>query len=155
MNKIIQFLIGSSVTGMMLMWPFAPTAPYTAETVVDGINVKREEAKAPDLTVNAALSYAAYLKALDMEQRGYFAHHLKGEDTWQFVRQTDYDWLILGEDLAIDYKTPGDTVDAWMDSRPHRLIMLDKRFKDVGVGVVCDLKQHCIVVAEFGTLNKK
>lgn len=140
----------------LLMWPLAPTAPYTADNIMAGINIKRAEYSRSELRYNTQLEYAAYLKASDMWERGYFAHHLKGEDTWQFLKQTDYDWWIAGEDLAIAYDSPGAVIEAWMKSPGHRKILLTRGYEDIGVAVICKQfkKQICIVVAEFGTINK-
>jgi uncharacterized protein YkwD len=82
-----------------------------------------------------------------MVARGFFSHvSLDGRALGDRVRVTGYlqgrrDWA-LGE--AIGWaQQPLDTADglvsAWLASPPHRAILLDRSFRDVGIGVTAGL----------------
>ncbi len=43
---------------------------------------------------------------------------------------------LAAENIAEGYKTKGETMDAWVRSRPHRKNMLNRRMKRYGLGVV-------------------
>jgi uncharacterized protein YkwD len=63
---------------------------------------------------------------------------------------------LLGEDLAWGTGSdalPEAIVQAWMDSPPHRRIMLDCRFSQLGVGIATgrfgDLASATVYTADF------
>jgi uncharacterized protein YkwD len=74
-----------------------------------------------------------------------------------YVRR-GYAWIV-GEDLrwsAPDTSSPGQVVQAWMDSAIHRMYLLKPRFDELGVagarGIPIDPDQSdgITVAAEFG-----
>ena len=97
------------------------------------------------LRLSKRLSKAARRHAKDMVRHGYFAHNsLGGGDFVSRIRQTGYlrsvrgSWFV-GENLAWgsgDRSSPDANVKAWMDSPPHRANVLNRRFREVGIGVV-------------------
>jgi uncharacterized protein YkwD len=89
------------------------------------------------------LTLAAQRHADDMVARGFFAHVTPGGTTLaERIRATGYltnrpTWE-LGEAIAWaqdPLDTAGQLVQAWLNSPPHRAILLDRRFRDVGIGV--------------------
>jgi uncharacterized protein YkwD len=53
-----------------------------------------------------------------------------------YLRNDDY---ALGEDIAWgegELSTPDSIVTAWMNSAGHRAVILDRDYRDVGVGIV-------------------
>jgi uncharacterized protein YkwD len=92
---------------------------------------------------SAQLTLAAQRHAEDMVTRAFFAHVSPGGTTLaQRVRATGYvtsrpTWE-LGEAIAWA-QDPLDTADqlvqAWLNSPPHRAILLDRDYRDVGIGV--------------------
>jgi uncharacterized protein YkwD len=111
-----------------------------AERAARGLPVVRE---------NAQLSKAAQKHAADMVARQFFAHVTPGGATLSDrVRATGYlrgrrDWG-LGEALAwaqVPLDSPASLVTAWLNSPPHRAILLGRRYRDVGIGVVPGLTQ--------------
>jgi uncharacterized protein YkwD len=97
----------------------------------------------PAVHESAQLTLGAQRHADDMVARAFFAHVTPGGTTLvQRVRATGYisnrrTWA-LGEAIAWG-QDPLDTatqlVSAWLNSPPHRAILLDRRFRDVGIGV--------------------
>jgi uncharacterized protein YkwD len=92
---------------------------------------------------NGLLTLAAQRHADDMVARGYFAHVTPdGASVTDRVRQTGYlggahDWT-LGEDIGWgtgSASTPASIFRAFMNSPPHRRVILDRSFRQIGIGV--------------------
>jgi uncharacterized protein YkwD len=107
------------------------------------IGVERGARGLPPVRESSQLTLAAQRHADDMVRRAFFAHVSPGGATLaQRVRATGYltsrpRWG-LGE--AISWaQDPLDTADqlvqAWLNSPPHRAILLDRDYRDVGIGV--------------------
>ena len=85
-----------------------------------------------------SLARAAARHARDMARRGYFAHQRSGGPSLgRRVRAAGFRGRDVGE--AIGYgcgslSTPAAIVSAWLDSPPHRAILLSGRSR-VGIGV--------------------
>jgi uncharacterized protein YkwD len=95
------------------------------------------------LRLNAQLSRAARGHSSDMVRRRYFAHYTpEGLSPAHRVAATGYlrghrHWLV-GETLAWwrFHAAPAAVVHGWMHSPPHRKVLLEPAFRDVGIGVV-------------------
>jgi uncharacterized protein YkwD len=48
----------------------------------------------------------------------------------------------IGENVAYNYDTPGDVMEAWMRSPGHRANILEPLFRRIGVGCVIDERGH-------------
>ncbi|HWW62290.1 MAG TPA: CAP domain-containing protein, partial [Thermoanaerobaculia bacterium] len=51
--------------------------------------------------------------------------------TW--VDRRGYDYRVIGENLAVGYRTSGTIVDGWMHSPGHRANILGSSFDEVGI----------------------
>ena len=84
------------------------------------------------------LARAAHRHARDMARRGYFAHQRPGGPSLgSRVRAAGFRGRNLGEAIAYgcgSLSTPASIVRAWINSPPHRAILLSRRSR-VGVGV--------------------
>jgi len=107
------------------------------------VNVERAKHGLHALSSNARLNAAADAHSADMVARGYFAHVTpEGASVTDRVRQTGYlggsdDWA-LGEDIGWgtgSLSTPASILQAFMKSPPHRRVILDRDFRQLGVGV--------------------
>ncbi len=107
------------------------------------------------------LSLAAQRHADDMVARAFFAHVTPGGTTLaERVLATGYirnrrTWA-LGEAIAWA-QDPLDTatrlVRAWLNSPPHRAILLDRSFRDVGIGVTPGLTDGSAGVGATAVLD--
>ena len=120
----------------------APEAEVRA-TVRCLVNETRARHGLAPLRPSPALSRAAEAHSADMVARHYFEHvGPGGGSVADRARQAGYirgarDWS-LGEDIGWgtgSLSTPAAMVRAWMDSPPHRRVILDRGFRDIGVGV--------------------
>jgi uncharacterized protein YkwD len=106
------------------------------------VNAARADRGLRPLRTDSDLGDAARRHAADMVRRGYFAHVSPGgSDLGDRLRRAGYghgDGWRAGEALAWgtgDLATPEAIVNAWLNSPPHRRILLDTGFREFGVGV--------------------
>jgi uncharacterized protein YkwD len=108
------------------------------------VNRERTRKGMRALRVNRRLSRAAIAHTRDMINRHYFEHvSLTGKDVVDRLRTTGYignvtSWLV-GENLAWgsgSRSSPRQIVVAWLNSPGHRRNMLNRRFREIGIGVV-------------------
>jgi len=106
-------------------------------TILDEVNEQRLVNLLPILTLNSQLNKAASLKAADMMENGYFDHNSPdGLTPWHWFDEAGYDFIYAGENLAVDFDSPEDAVQAWMDSLSHRQNILDNHFNETGLAVI-------------------
>jgi uncharacterized protein YkwD len=126
------------------------------------INQERRGRGLAPLSANTTLARAARRHAADMVLRGYFSH--VSPDGLTFVdrlRKVGYvrsscAWNA-GETLAWGtgaQATPASRVAAWMNSPPHRAILLGRAFREAGLGIVAGVPGNrgagATYVGEFG-----
>ncbi len=129
----------------------------TTTTTVDGLlaqtNEARQAASLPPLTLNPKLDQAAYEKAHDMLQNNYWAHvSPTGVQPWSWITSVGYNYSAAGENLAKNYDSSKDTLDAWLASPSHRANILNTHYTEVGFAVVdgnLDGKDTSLVVAYY------
>ncbi len=155
----LALLAVSALAVLALAGPaFAAPAPCADATTLPGQASERVLAKATvclvnrertrrgmrALRVNRRLSQAALSHTEDMVEKRYFEHVSKsGNSVVDRLLSTGYlgglrSWAV-GENLAwgIDkLSTPRQTVTNWMDSPGHRANILNRRFREIGIGVV-------------------
>ncbi len=107
------------------------------------INAERAARGLASLRADGDLRRAAHLHAADMVRRRYFAHvSPEGRSVAQRVKRTGYlrgarRWAV-GEDIGWGTGTSASAqgiVTAWMKSPPHRAVILNGRYRELGLGV--------------------
>ncbi len=101
--------------------------------MLDLHNKTRASRNLPRLCVHPALQRAARSHSRDMIRRDYFAHGNVGAR----LRHFGYNWRTYGENIAWGSGrrgAPGPIFKAWMNSPSHRPHILDRGFREVGVG---------------------
>ena len=107
------------------------------------VNAERKTRGLAALARDGRLDTAARRHAADMVERQYFAHRSpEGRQSSDRIRAAGYlasatTWVV-GENLAwgtYDLATPRAIVKAWMRSPGHRANMLDRRYREIGLGV--------------------
>lgn len=118
-------------------------------------NQKRVENGFAPLVENPKLSEAASKKADDMFAKNYWAHNSPdGITPWVFIKESGYNYVYAGENLARGFNSATDVVNAWMASPKHRANILSGSYKDVGFSVKSGRlngEQTFLVVQEFGS----
>lgn len=118
-------------------------------------NQKRQEAGLSALVLDGALTQAAEQKASDMFSKNYWAHIAPdGTTPWFFIRNSGYEYLYAGENLARGYTSSNDVINAWMESPSHKENMLSPHYNDVGFAIregALTGEETVLVVEEFGS----
>jgi uncharacterized protein YkwD len=108
----------------------------TASDLLASTNQKRQENNLGPLQMNDQLSVAAAQKAEHMFANNYWAHIAPdGTTPWFFIKNSGYEYLYAGENLARGFTTSTDVVNAWMDSPTHRENMLSKNYNEIGFAI--------------------
>lgn len=130
-------------------------ADITKTALVQLTNEERAKLGLPALTENPVLDRAAYLKAQDMLNSGYFSHFSPaGTSPWYWFKLSGYNYRYAGENLAIGFLDSSEVNDAWIDSPSHKANILNNKYKEVGIAVVTGNfqgAQTTIVVQLFGS----
>jgi uncharacterized protein YkwD len=123
--------------------PAQAAQPTMVRATLCTLNARRERYGLPPLELNERLSRAARRHARDMVRRDYFAHDSLGGGTFvDRIRRTGYlrgasRWT-LGENLAwgtLSSSAPRAITAMWMNSPGHRANILNRSFRDVGIGL--------------------
>jgi len=126
----------------------------TPTSVISLTNKSRQERKLAVLKTNPLLTKAAESKANDMIRQQYFAHiSPKGVTPWSWFKQAGYSYAYAGENLALDFVSSEDVINAWLKSPSHRSNLLGAKYKDIGVAVASGKingATSLIVVQMFG-----
>ena len=105
--------------------------------VLSLINTQRTKRGLIALRADGGLATVSRRHSADMLRRQYFAHSYPGGSTVTSRLKQVCGAGILGEDIAwgsAAYSTPTSTVSRWMNSPPHRAIILTSTFRYLGVG---------------------
>jgi uncharacterized protein YkwD len=124
--------------------PDAGNVPRVASAVVCLLNVERQSAGLPSLTASTHLGQSAEFQSRDMVARHFFDHVGKDRPSVAArIRAFGYfDGVAYGlyaENIGVapqGNSSAAVLVDAWMNDPSHRATILDKRLRDIGVGLV-------------------
>ena len=157
----VLLLSAKIFTIALLAWgPIAPafSSAITEPNIINLTNQSRVQYGEAALTENSELDKAAQAKADDMLARGYFAHVTPdGRTPWSFITAAGYNYLMAGENLAVNFTEAEDVETAWMNSPGHRANILNKDFVEIGIGVSqgqYEGHNAIFVVQELGTRGR-
>ena len=105
--------------------------------IIELTNSERVNHNLNSVEESYTLNLAAQKKAEDMFERQYFAHTAPtGEEASDLVSQFDYDFILVGENLAKgNFKSSEDLVEGWMNSPDHRENILKDGYEQIGIGI--------------------
>lgn len=158
---LISFFIFSSLFFSSNINPLSERIKAYADISVAELmsftNQKRVENGLQQLSENSQLAAAASKKADDMFAKNYWAHNSPdGITPWVFIKESGYNYVYAGENLARGFNSATDVVNAWMASPNHRANILSGNYKDVGFSVKSGKlngEQTFLVVQEFGSAS--
>lgn len=118
-----------------------PPAPSPSLSFVDSIvaSMNRERAAygLGPLELEPRLSLAAEDRVGDMLAKRYFDHvSPDGVNPFSWVKARGYRYRMIGENLALGYRSSESVVTGWMSSPGHRANILKDGFDEVGIAVV-------------------
>lgn len=123
------------------------------EQLFAAINVARQQFDLAPLTLVPALSVAAQQHTGDMAAFAYTGHvGSDGSTPAERLLRFGYPAGYAGEATAWGYERPSQAVEFWVNSPPHRRIILNEFATDVGVGYTQDFSAPNVWywTAEFG-----
>jgi len=130
-------------------------ADITKTALIELTNAERAKHNLPRLNENEVLSRAAYMKALDMANNGYFSHvSPSGIDPWHWFERAGYNYKYAGENLAIGFLDSKEVQDAWTASPTHEANIVNGKYREIGIAVLKANYQGnpaTIVVQMFGS----
>ena len=98
-------------------------------------NNEREKAGLEPLKLNYKLASAADLHSDSMAKDDFFSHTGKdGSSVGDRVKDTGYNYLAVGENIAAGYSTASAVVSGWMNSSGHRANILNANYTEIGIG---------------------
>ena len=104
-----------------------------AEQVVKLVNEERAKAGLPALELKTDITSAANVRAKEIKQK--FSHtRPDGSSFSSVLREQGVSFRGSGENIAWGQKSPEQVMNAWMNSDGHRANILNKNFKNIGVG---------------------
>lgn len=113
--------------------------PAVKRHLVALINQERAAHGLLALAEDSRLTAAAQYHAEDMRNRDYFDHDTLDGPTWsERIRRYYQPWHAIGENIAAGQPDERAVLWAWMDSPPHRGLILDANglgYVHVGIGV--------------------
>lgn len=116
------------------------------------VNQERSNAGLAQVARNATLEDQAEEYACEMIAQNFFAHEnpVTGSTLKDRAASFDYQFMVIGENLAAGQQTPQEVMTAWMNSPGHRANILDSRFTELGVSVRIGGQYGIYWVQEFG-----
>jgi len=105
--------------------------------VIQLINAERNKEGLPLLSEHALLTQSARLHSTDMACNQFFSHlSPTNGDVEQRMALQNYNYSVIGENIAAGYTSPESVVQGWMDSTGHRANIMNATFTQIGVGYV-------------------
>jgi uncharacterized protein YkwD len=120
-----------------------PDLVRASDEIIQRTNEFRQKQDHAKVRVSAKLTATASYFADYMARTNRYGHHADGNNPGERVRKHDYDYCIVGENIAYEYNSAGlDTAqvaqtffEGWKHSPPHRKNMLDPDVVETGVAV--------------------
>jgi uncharacterized protein YkwD len=117
-------------------------------------NHKRASRGLRALCVHPQLTKAARAHSASMIRKDYLGHGSVGRR----LKHYGYNWRVYGENIAGGagrYARPGNTFKRWMNSSAHRANILDRRFREIGIGTATGNYKgrtgYTMYTVDFGT----
>ncbi len=108
----------------------------SASNIILMTNEERNKHDLGPLKLNPDLQVAAHAKALAILNTGDSNYTLNGESFSAWIRESDYDYVLTGENLGEGYSSSKSLIKAWMSSPSHRHNILNSQYQDIGIAVI-------------------
>lgn len=104
-----------------------------ARRVVDLVNEERAKAGLSEVKLDMDVTAAADVRAREIKQS--FSHtRPDGSSFGTALQQQGVPYRGCGENIAWGQRTPEQVMNGWMNSEGHRANILNKNYKNIGVG---------------------
>jgi hypothetical protein len=147
------FLVLSPVVLVALTIGAAETSPPLSQMekeIIDATNQKRQEHGLEALGSDPTLMTAARQHAQNMARQKTLSHELDGKSMQDRVKELDYKYLAIAENVAFNQPDAKSVVEGWMNSPGHRANILNKNYTQIGVGAAPDDEGQQYFTQVFG-----
>jgi len=151
-------LLKSGVNAAVFLWPKNPpdsVGNSAANELIQLTNTYRRGLGLTELAINPRLTQAAVNKAKNLLAEQYFSHTSPaGKKFSDWVKEVNYAYFYVGENLAIDFDNPQEVFEAWLASPKHKENIERSEFQEIGVADLkgrFDGRETEIVVQLFGS----
>lgn len=132
--------LGRLLTGIfLLVCIFVPrvvsAASLTPPNIIELINVEREKFGLSLLTPNPLLEKAADEKGQAIFSEQKFTHNFGDRRFSQWIKDQNYQYSIVGENLAINFTASEPLFNAWLASPAHKKNIMHNDYREIGVSV--------------------
>ena len=136
---IVLLLLKITVTGY-LFFIYPDQAEMAAKMTTEILKLTNQDRIANNLvplSLNSVLSASALAKAENMVINNYFAHHSPdGKKPWDWISRDKYAYLLVGENLAMNFTSAQSAHQALMQSPSHQNNILNAKYNDIGLAVI-------------------
>ncbi|MFQ3652512.1 MAG: CAP domain-containing protein [Gemmataceae bacterium] len=133
----------------------------TEQKLLDAANESRSKEKIGKLVANRTLTEIARKHAENMARQEKMEHVLDGKGVAARAQEGGYNYQVIGENLAQatgDKEAPAPSPEVihkhWMESKPHRVNLLNPKFEHIGIAIVKSPKGTYFYCQVFGKLAK-
>jgi len=156
---LIVFLIMAKIAAVSAIFLYPKDAEenldLSATELIQMTNDYRAEHGLTTLSINPRLTQAAVNKARDLFTNEYFNHTSPaGRKFSDWIKEVDYQYFYVGENLAIDFDDNVKIFQAWLDSPSHRENIEKSQYQEIGLAVLKGKFKNrptIIAVQLFGT----
>jgi uncharacterized protein YkwD len=135
-----------------------PRVDAKERAIVRAINRQRAEHGVAKLRTSTRLARAADFHSWEMLDADYFAHESRDGGSFDRRVRRYADHRAVGETLAMlggcGGRAARQVVRMWMNSPPHRAVLLSSSYRRVGIGKRTGSlsgSKRCLVTADFGS----
>lgn len=127
-------------------------AARMTDQVLQLVNLERSTVGLAPVILHDKLDKVASNYACKMIEEGFFGHEEPDTDRGPGVRAMlgKYSFYAVGENLAAGQETATQVMRVWMESPSHKAIILDQRWKHIGISVRSGGEHGIYWVQEFG-----
>lgn len=109
----------------------------TRTAILNKTNEYRKAKNLKTLTIDEDLSKMATLRAMEIAYSGLLSHTRPNGEEWTSIWE-EYQGktrdIVIAENIAGEYNTDAEVVEAWHNSKSHNAIMMETRFTRIGIG---------------------
>ncbi|HNZ73733.1 MAG TPA: CAP domain-containing protein [bacterium] len=155
---VFLIIVKTTIGVAIFLYPPLPeddNLSISPKRLIELTNDYRQRSGLNELKPNARLTQAAYNKASDLLTGQYFDHTSPdGRKFSQWIKDVDYQYFYVGENLAIDFVGEDELFQAWLNSPQHRENIIKPQYQEIGIAALRGkYKNHptIVVVQLFGT----
>lgn len=140
--------------GIFLIPQIAYFSDISSEKLIELTNEERILKGLDTLSANQLLTSAAYKKGEAIFDKQEFAHTVDNKKFSEWIKEAEYKYSFIGENLAIDFVSSEGVIQGWLNSPSHKENLLSSVYKEIGIAVIEGSFQGentILVVQIFGT----